>query len=55
MQFTTSTYTDRYFIGYIKNIIVKDLAKVYIKYIFSRHEVPAKIISDQDPKFIIKY
>ena len=33
----------------------KDLVKVYIKYIFSRHGAPVKIILDRDSKFIVKY
>ena len=42
-----------YFIIYTKEILVKDVAQIYIKEIFIRHKVPAKIISDKDTRFII--
>ena len=41
-----------YFIAYIKEILVKDVAQVYIKEVFSRHGVLNKIILDRDTKFI---
>ena len=41
-----------YFIAYIKEILVKDIAQVYIKEVFSRHRVPDKIILDKDTRFI---
>ena len=42
-----------YFIGYTKEILAEDIAQIYIKKIFVRHKVPAKIISDRDTRFII--
>ena len=42
-----------YFIIYTKEILVEDIAQIYIKEIFIRHRVPAKIILDKDTRFII--
>ena len=41
-----------YFIAYTKEILVKDIAKIYIKEVFARHRAPNKIILDRDPRFI---
>ena len=41
-----------YFILYTEEILVKDIAQVYIKEVFLRHRVLVKIISDRDTKFI---
>ena len=41
-----------YFIAYIKEILVKDVAQVYIKEVFTRYGVLDKIISDKDTRFI---
>jgi len=35
-----------YFILYIEEISVKDVAHIYIKEVFSRHGLPEKIILD---------
>ena len=44
-----------YFIIYTKEILVKDIAQIYIKEIFIKHGVLAKIISDKDTRFIITF
>jgi len=35
-----------YFILYIKEILIKDIIKIYIKEVFLRHRLPEKIILD---------
>ena len=44
-----------YFITYIKEISVKNVAQTYIKEVFLRHGVLAKIILDKDTKFILAF
>ena len=44
-----------YFIIYTKEILVKDVAQIYIKEIFARHKAPIKIISDKDTRFITAF
>ena len=41
-----------YFILYIKEMSAKDLLKVYIKEMFTRHGVLIKIILDRDLRFV---
>jgi len=41
-----------YFIAYTEEILVEDVAKIYIKEVFVRHRVLSKIILDRDPRFI---
>jgi len=41
-----------YFILYIEGILVKDIAYIYVKEVFSWHRLLEKIILDQDPRFI---
>ena len=41
-----------YFIIYTKEILVEDVAQIYIKEIFIRYRVLAKIILDRDTRFI---
>jgi len=41
-----------YFILYIEEILAEDIARIYIKEVFSRHGLLEKIISDRDPRFI---
>jgi len=41
-----------YFIAYTEEILVEDIARIYIKEVFARHRAPGKIISDRDPRFI---
>jgi hypothetical protein len=35
--------------------MLKELLRIYIKEVFIRHRVLAKIISDKDRKFILKF
>ena len=35
--------------------LVKDIAQVYMKEVFSRHRVPNKIILDKDTRFILAF
>ena len=42
-----------YFIAYTEEILAEDIVQIYIKKIFIKHRIPAKIISDRDIKFII--
>jgi len=44
-----------YFILYIEEILAKDIAKIYIKEVFLRHRLLKKIISDEDPRFIVVF
>jgi len=44
-----------YFIVYTKEILVEDVARVYIKEVFIRHRVLDKIILDRDLRFIIAF
>jgi len=41
-----------YFIAYIKEILVEDITRIYIKEVFIRYGVLSKIISDRDLRFI---
>ena len=42
-----------YFITYTEEILVKDVAQVYVKEVFLRHRVLDKIILDKDTRFIL--
>ena len=42
-----------YFIVYTKKFLAEDIAQIYIKEIFIRYGVLAKIILDRDTRFII--
>ena len=42
-----------YFIVYKKSILAEKLLKVYIKKVFIKHKILAKIILDKDIKFIL--
>ena len=44
-----------YFITYIKEILVKDIAQVYIKEVFSKYGVLDKIILDKNTRFILVF
>ena len=44
-----------YFIIYIEEILAKDIAQIYIKEVFIKYRVLAKIISDKDIKFIVVF
>jgi len=41
-----------YFIACTKEILVEDVARIYIKKVFARHRALDKIILDRDPRFI---
>ena len=42
-----------YFIAYIKEILVKDIAQVYIKELFTKYRVLDKIILNKYTRFIL--
>ena len=44
-----------YFIVYIEEILVEDMARIYIKEVFIRYRVLIKIISDRDLRFIVVF
>ena len=44
-----------YFIIYIKEILVKNIAQTYIKKVFLRHKVLTKIILNRDTRFILAF
>jgi hypothetical protein len=44
-----------YFIAYTKEILVKDIARIYIKEVFIRYRALIKIISDRDLRFILVF
>ena len=44
-----------YFITYTKKILAEDIVQIYIKEVFIRYRVPAKIILDKDTRFIIAF
>jgi hypothetical protein len=45
----------RYFIVCIEEILVEDIARIYIKEVFIRHRALDKIISDRDLRFIVVF
>ena len=44
-----------YFIAYIEEILVKDIAQTYIKEVFLKYRVLTKIILNRDTKFILAF
>jgi len=44
-----------YFIAYTKEILVEDVARIYIKEVFVRYRALDKIILDRDPRFIAAF
>ena len=42
----------RYFIAYTEEVLVEDIARIYIKEVFIRYRVLIKIILDRDLRFI---
>ena len=44
-----------YFIACTKEILVEDIAKIYIKEVFIRHGALNKIILDRDLRFIAAF
>ena len=45
----------RYFIVYIEEILVEDIARIYIKEVFIRYGALIKIILDRDLRFIAAF
>jgi len=41
-----------YFILYTEEILVEDIARIYIKEVFSQYKLLKKIISNRDSRFI---
>ena len=44
-----------YFIACIEEILVEDIARIYIKEVFARYRAPSKIILDRDLRFIATF
>jgi hypothetical protein len=44
-----------YFIACTEEILVEDIARIYIKEVFVRHGALSKIISDRDLRFILVF
>ena len=44
-----------YFIAYIEEIFVKDIVQIYIKEVFLKYRVLAKIILNKNIKFILAF
>ena len=44
-----------YFIAYIKEILAEDVVQVYVKEVFLRYKILAKIILDRDIRFILAF
>ena len=44
-----------YFIACIEEILVEDIARIYIKEVFIRYGAPSKIILDKDLRFIVVF
>ena len=44
-----------YFIAYIEEILVKDIAQVYIKEVVLKYKTLDKIILDRDIRFIVAF
>jgi hypothetical protein len=44
-----------YFIACTEEILVEDIARIYIKEVFIRYRVLIKIISDRDLRFILAF
>jgi len=44
-----------YFVIYIEEILVEDMAKIYIKEVFIRYGVLIKVILDRDLRFIVVF
>ena len=44
-----------YFVAYTEEILAEDITQIYIKKVFIKYRVLAKIISDKDIRFIIAF
>jgi protoheme ferro-lyase len=45
----------KYFISYLKESIVEDLAYIFMKHIIINHEIPKEIINNKDKLFTLKF
>ena len=45
----------KYFVVYIEEILAEDITQIYIKKVFVRYRVLAKIILDRDIRFITAF
>jgi hypothetical protein len=44
-----------YFILYLKNMILEELSRIYIKEVFIKYKVLTKIIFNRNKKFVLKF
>jgi hypothetical protein len=44
-----------YFIAYTEEILVEDVARIYIKEVFTKYRALGKIISDRDLRFVLAF
>jgi len=44
-----------YFIAYTEEILVEDIARIYVKEVFIRYGALSKIILDRDLRFIVVF
>jgi len=44
-----------YFIAYTEEILIEDIARIYIKEVFIRYGALIKVILDRDPRFIVVF
>jgi len=44
-----------YFIAYTEEILVENVARIYIKEVFARYRALSKIILDRDLRFIVVF
>ena len=44
-----------YFVAYTEEISAEDIVQIYIKKVFARYGVLAKIISNRDTRFIVAF
>jgi len=44
-----------YFIACIEEVLIEDVARIYVKEVFVRHGVLDKVILDRDPRFIVAF
>ena len=44
-----------YFIACTKEILVEDVARIYMKEVFTKHGALDKIILDKDPRFVAAF
>ena len=44
-----------YFIACIEEMLVEDVARIYIKEVFVKHGALSKVILDRDPRFVAAF